>query len=223
MYKVTTVMKRRSGMSVEDFQGYWLNKHAPVAARLPGLQRYLQSHALPQGYRKMELPYDGISEMWFDSRAAWQQALESPPGQAMHEDLAHFTNSDALIVIPVETHVIVGGEVPQQAVKNIEFVTCRTGMGLKEFRAYWKDVHGPLASHITVIRRYEQDHTAMDEYSGNGKPALDGLAITWFESTAAMKQGATTPAYEETRADEPNFLPDGHLPFIVTTEHRIVG
>ncbi|NYT22076.1 EthD family reductase [Alcaligenaceae bacterium] len=223
MFKVTTVMKRRPGMSVEDFQSRWRNEHAAKAAGLPGLRRYVQSHALPQGYRKMDLPYDGISEMWFDSREAWRQAIDSPQGRAMREDLDRFTAGDALVVIPVDTHVIVDGAIPDQAVKNIEFVTCRPGMDLDEFRAYWTDVHGPLASHITVIRRYEQDHTAREEYTAGGRPALDGLAITWFDSTAAMKQGAATPAYAETRADEPNFLPDGHLPFIVTTEHRIIG
>ena len=36
-----------------------------------------------------------------------------------------------------------------------------------------------------------------------------------------MKEGATTPIYAATRADEANFLPDGHLPFIVTREHEI--
>src|SRR5690554_3707791 len=107
MFKVTTVMKRRPGMSVEDFQSRWRNEHAAKAAGLPGLRRYVQSHALPQGYRKMDLPYDGISEMWFDSREAWRQAIDSPQGRAMREDLDRFTAGDALVVIPVDTHVIV--------------------------------------------------------------------------------------------------------------------
>jgi hypothetical protein len=33
-----------------------------------------------------------------------------------------------------------------------------------------------------------------------------------------MREGALSPEYAVTRADEPNFLPDGHLPIIITRE-----
>ncbi len=55
------------------------------------------------------------------------------------------------------------------------------------------------------------------------RPPFDGLAITWFDSTADMKAGTRTEVYARTRADEANFLPDGHLPFIVTREHLVAG
>ncbi|MGB6103133.1 MAG: EthD domain-containing protein [Pusillimonas sp.] len=222
MFKVTTIMKRKPGMTVDAFQSYWRDTHADLAASLPGLRRCVQSHALPQGYRKGDLPCDGISELWFDTREDWEQAMASRQGQAMQADLTEFTAPGAAIVMPVDVHVIVDGPIPEGAVKNIELVNCRPGMALDDFRAYWKNVHGPLAAGITAIRRYEQNHLARAEYTGARQPALDGLAITWFDSTNAMKQGATTPVYATTRADEANFLPDGHLPFIITVEHEIV-
>jgi hypothetical protein len=73
-----------------------------------------------------------------------------------------------------------------------------------------------------VIRRYEQNHLALSEYQNNPAPPYDGLAITWFASTADMRQGTTTPEYAATRADEPNFLPDGHLPILITREHVVL-
>ena len=39
-----------------------------------GCRRYVQSQTLPQGYRRGELPFDAVEEMWFDDRAdalAW--------------------------------------------------------------------------------------------------------------------------------------------------------
>ncbi|MEE1554544.1 MAG: EthD domain-containing protein, partial [Alphaproteobacteria bacterium] len=63
MIKVITCIKRKPGMSVEDFQAYWRTDHAEVVKGLPNLRRYIQSHALPGGYRKGELPYDGIAEI----------------------------------------------------------------------------------------------------------------------------------------------------------------
>ena len=111
---------------------------------------------------------------------------------------------------------------PDDAVKNIEFVNRRPGMALEPFRSYWRNVHGPLAAKITVIRRYEQNHLALSEYQNSPAPPYDGLAITWFASTEDMRRGTTTPEYIATRADESHFLPDGHLPIIITREHVVV-
>lgn len=223
MYKVITLLKRRSGMNVEDFQRHWQDPHASMASLMPGLRRYVQSHALAQGYAKGELIYDGISEMWFDSQADYQAAQDSESARRITRDLAGFVDEAKSVVMPVDVHVIVDGPIPGDGVKNIEFVNCRPGMELQAFRRYWQDKHGPLAAGIDVMRRYEQNHLCLDEYSSAQAPRYDGLAITWFDSTADMKQGATTDVYARTRADEANFLPDGHLPFIVTREHVIVG
>ncbi len=224
MYKVITVYKRKPGLSVEDFQHHWLCEHAGLAASLPRLRRYVQSHSLVQGYRKGELPFDGISEMWFDSRLAYLEAQGHPACGQIDADEIIFIDPAKKVVMPVEVLVIKDGAIPAPAVKNIEFVNKRPGMDLQKFRDYWKRVHGPLASQIGVLRRYEQNHLQMGCYAPVGAmPPFDGLAITWFDSTTDMKQGAATPIYAETRADEANFLPDGHLPFIVTNEHVIVG
>jgi uncharacterized protein (TIGR02118 family) len=119
--------------------------------------------------------------------------------------------------------VIKDQAVPGNAVKNIEFVNRRPGMALEPFRAYWREVHGPIASRIPVLRRYEQNHLKREAYAAEAAPRYDGLAITWFESTADMKRGTSTPEYAATRADEPNFLPEGHLPIIITREHVLAG
>lgn len=222
MFKVVTLYKRKAGMDVDSFQQRWLGEHAPIAARIPGLRRYVQSHALAQGYKKGELIYDGISEMWFDSEPAYRRVSESEAFSAVLKDAEAFTDRSKTIVMTVDVHVIKDGVIPVPAVKNIEFVNQRPGMDLHAFRRYWKEVHGPIASKIEVVRRYEQNHLRIQEYEAPQRPVFDGLAITWFHSTADMKQGATTQAYAVTRADEPHFLPDGHLPIIVATEHVIV-
>jgi hypothetical protein len=48
------------------------------------------------------------------------------------------------------------------------------------------------------------------------------LAVTWFASTAEMRSGAATAEYAATRADEAHFLPEGHLPIIITREHVVL-
>jgi uncharacterized protein (TIGR02118 family) len=223
MLKIVTLMKRRAGLSVDDFQNHLQTKYAPMAAKGPGLRRYVLSLALAQGYAKGELLFDAIGEMWFDSAAAFDSHMRSPQFAAARGDEATFVDRSRTVVMPVDLHVIKDGVIPDNAAKNIEFVNRRPGMALEAFRAYWRNVHGPLAAEIPVLHRYEQNHLAMSEYDKKEPPLYDGLAITWFASTADMKRGTTTPEYAATRADEPNFLPDGHLPIIITREHVVAA
>jgi uncharacterized protein (TIGR02118 family) len=222
MYKIAFLIKRRSELAVEEFQARWRSEYARQAAELPTVRRYVQSLALMQGYRKGELLFDCVDEMWFDDEAAYRNAVASPAFAALDRTAVPLADLDRRIAMPVDVHVIKGGPIQAEAVKNIEFVNRRPGMALEPFRRYWREVHGPIASTIPVLRHYEQNHLRANVYH-EGSPPYDGLAITWFESTADMKRGAETEEYARTRADEPNFLPDGHLPIVITREHTVVG
>ena len=219
MRKIVTLLKRAPGVSVEDFQGYLRSSHGPRVARGPGLRRYVQSHALLQGYAKGELLFDAVSEMWFDSVQAFERFSASSEFSQARVDEASFVDGARTVVMPVDVHVIKDGPIPVNAVKNIEFVNRRPGMALAPFRDYWRNVHGPLAARISVVRRYEQNHLAESAYESSRNPPYDGLAVTWFASTSDMRLGTRTPEYAATRDDEANFLPDGHLPIIITREH----
>lgn len=221
MQKTIVLLKRTRGLPPPEFQRLWLSNRATRVATIPGLRRYVQSHALLQGYAKGELLFDGIEELWFDDERALQAAIATRAWSDMLADADGITEAARTVVLPVEVHVIKDGPIPADAMKNIEFVNQRPGMERTAFRTYWREVHGPIASRIPVLRRYEQNHLLLSDDGRAPAPSYDGLAITWFQSTADMKQGTTTPEYATTRADEPNFLPDGHLPIIITREHEI--
>lgn len=222
MLKVAILMKRRAGLSVQEFQDHLRNRYGSLAAKGPGLRRYVQSYPLAQGYAKGELLFDALGEMWFDSIEAYDRYARSTEFAVACKDEDAFLDRSRTVVMPVDVHVIKDGAVPEAAVKNIEFVNRRADMAVEPFRSYWRNVHGPLAAKIPAIRRYEQNHLAPSEYRKSAAPPYDGLAITWFASTADMRQGATTPEYAATRADEAHFLPEGHLPIIITRERVVV-
>ena len=221
MIKLITLLKRKPGTSVQGFQEHWLNVHGPLVARAPGLKRYVQSHALIQGYRKGDLLFDGIDERWFQSPQTMQAFCQSPEAKAAVRDAATFLDDSRTLAIRVDVFVIKDGPIPESAVKNIEFVNRRPGMALPAFQRYWREIHGPIASRIPVIRRYEQNHLTLSAYAQDATPPYDGLAVTWFDSTSEMRRGAATPEYVATRLDEANFLPPGHLPIIITREHLV--
>jgi uncharacterized protein (TIGR02118 family) len=223
MVKVIAFFKRKPGLSVEDFQTYWRTTHADIVKKLPGLRRYVQSHTLVSGYRKGEPVYDGTAELWYDDTNALRALVNTPELTATQADEPNFLDPSTMGQIITEEHVIKNGAVPPNGVKNIEFVTHKPGMSIEAFQKHWREIHGPLGASIPVVRRYVQSHTRLSAYRSGKAPAYDGVAITWFDDTQAMRVSATTPEYDRTRADEENFIAPGKLPLIITKEHVIVA
>ena len=224
MIKAITCIKRKPGMGVEDFQTYWRGKHGDVVAKLPKIHRYVQSHALPGGYRKGELAYDGIAEIWVESVDVLRAWAGSAEYQAVELDENNFINRSKTALILTLEHVIKDGPFPDNALKNIEFVPRKPGMPVDEFQVYWRNVHVPIAAEIDVIRRYVQSHTLPGAYRDGRLPPIDGCAITWFDNIDSMRQSAKSAAYDRTRMDEANFIDiSKEIPFIITNEHVIVA
>jgi uncharacterized protein (TIGR02118 family) len=220
--KVVTCIKRKAAMPVEEFQAYWRARHPAVVVRLPGLRRYVQSHTRLAGYRRGEPVYDGIAEVWFEDGGAIHALRGSVEMAAVEADEGRFIDRTQTRVIATEEHLIKDGPVPAGAAKNVELVTRKPGMPVDEFQRYWRETHGPLAAKIPMIRRYVQSHTRASAYERGRTPAWDGVAITWFDDTDAMRASAATPQYALVRADEPHFIAPGALPILITTEHVIV-
>ena len=115
MVKLIMCLCRRSDITREQFQDYWMNRHGPFFMKNAGAMRakkYVQSHTidtpLNEGMRASRgmLPeYDGVAEVWFESEADLIEAMSSPEGQqlsaALLEDEGNFidhSKSSAFIV-----------------------------------------------------------------------------------------------------------------------------
>src|ERR1044071_9947556 len=109
MVKVIAILKRKPGMSVEDFQKYWLTTHADIVSRMPGIRRYVQSHTLLSGYRKGEPVHDGIAELWFDDTRAMRALAGTAAYAAVQADEATFIERGTMGLIITEEHVIKDG------------------------------------------------------------------------------------------------------------------
>jgi uncharacterized protein (TIGR02118 family) len=86
MVKAIFTAARQPGLSLEEFSTHWFDVHGQLGAKVPGLRRYVQNHALPEAYAVRGLTHDGFAEMWFDDLAALRSALASPEWQALRED-----------------------------------------------------------------------------------------------------------------------------------------
>ncbi len=106
MIKSIVVAHRKAGLTREEFSRYWLEEHAPLAAKLmPGVRRYVQNHfiAIPG----MEFEGDGIVETWYDDVASWQKSMEAiRASKELAEDGAKFCDLRNAKMWLVEEHVI---------------------------------------------------------------------------------------------------------------------
>ncbi len=220
MIKSVVIFRRRQGMSVEDFGRYWQTGHAPLVCRLPGLRRYVQSQTLESAYRKLTPACDGVAELWFDDTNALRALAGTAEYAAVLADEANFIDASSRIEILTDDIVIKDGPRPAGGVKNIELVKKRPDLTPEAFHRHWEIVHGPLGGSIPQVLRYVQSHTRLAAYRDGRQPPLDGVALTWFTDTQAMRASATTPEYHQTREDEPNFVIEP-LDFVITREREI--
>jgi uncharacterized protein (TIGR02118 family) len=108
MVKLIYCISKKPEMSVEEFQAYWRGTHAPIAAAIPGLRRYVQCHVVPELYRREQQPaFDGAAELWFDDLDAMRAAMRSPEVQAALEDEKNFIDhSRVASFVTVEKPVV---------------------------------------------------------------------------------------------------------------------
>ena len=108
MVKLIYCISKKPDMTVEDFQAYWRDVHAPIAGAIPGLRRYVQCHVVPETYGAQNKPaYDGAAELWFDDLDAMRTAMRTPEVVAALEDEKNFIDhSRVASFITVEKPVV---------------------------------------------------------------------------------------------------------------------
>jgi uncharacterized protein (TIGR02118 family) len=87
VYKVLIFLKRREGLSREDFIDHYENVHRPLAEKhLTHLVRYTRRYvewlAEPRLGGEQGLDFDVVTELWFESREHFDEAmarLGTPP------------------------------------------------------------------------------------------------------------------------------------------------
>jgi uncharacterized protein (TIGR02118 family) len=90
MLKVISLLKRKDAMPLDDFRNWALNEHPPIGKQLPGLQAYRMSVVKEDD---PNLPYDAVSEFWFEDNEARVAAFATPQGKAAAEDAAAHCSS----------------------------------------------------------------------------------------------------------------------------------
>jgi len=114
MIKIIAMLKRKSGLTIEEFSRYWREEHAPLANKmLPEAvaseqKRYVQNYAvkLPGGG---EPSFDGVAEICFDgleSLQKWNDWYFSDDAKPLRDDEDNFMDKSKRVIVIAEERVI---------------------------------------------------------------------------------------------------------------------
>jgi uncharacterized protein (TIGR02118 family) len=109
MIKLIALLKRKPGLTRDEFADRWLNDHIKLSSKMPGLRGYRVNIAInhqPAG-DGVEPIYDGTAELWWDSVEAMEAAFDSQEGKIAGEDADQF--AELRIHIYTEEHFVVPG------------------------------------------------------------------------------------------------------------------
>jgi uncharacterized protein (TIGR02118 family) len=97
MVKILFCLRRLPTLSAKEFQKYWYEVHAPLVKKHQQalrIARYVQFHSdlgeMTQkltAFRDSPEPFDGVAEIWYESREALETLGKDPQARAASKEL----------------------------------------------------------------------------------------------------------------------------------------
>jgi uncharacterized protein (TIGR02118 family) len=101
MVKLVCLIKRKPGLSPEEFHRYWREEHGPLVVRASGqfLLRYEQNHRPLSDYGKGDDDnFDGAAIEWFESADDFWAMVKDPSYLAeLYPDEDRFLDRDSMV------------------------------------------------------------------------------------------------------------------------------
>ena len=109
MVKIFSILRRKKGLTHEEFLRHWDERHGPLAARmLPQIRKLIHYHPLGPA-EGGDFPIDGIAEAWVDDLEAFQALSGRYQGEAareVREDDTTFVDEETSVHLVMEMKVI---------------------------------------------------------------------------------------------------------------------
>ncbi len=235
MIRLVFCLRRKAGMSLAEFQDYWLEQHAPLVAGFAtdlNILRYVQTHTLEdpgneaaqQARGAMEPHYDGVAELWWSTEAELEAAMQSEAGQAagtaLLEDEGRFIDlPESPLWFAYEYPQV--NPVPENVVAKVKSNVVRVFFPLRHqarisedaARHYWLTQHGPIVrSHAeaTGMLCYRQVHRANSPLDQALQESRGTKVESYLGHAEAWIDRGSAPATAEARLANQTFIEDEH-------------
>ncbi len=108
MIKLVGCLRRKPGLSEEEFHRHWKDVHGPLVKSVPEfscyVRKYIQGHSVPGSVPGFPPPpCDGIAEMWLDSVEDIGKLFSSSGYRdIIHPDELEFLDLPNCVILVVE-------------------------------------------------------------------------------------------------------------------------
>lgn len=109
-------VKRKEGMSREDFLRYWQDVHGPLIRDTPGLGDRTISYVQHPAHPSDRSGFDGVAVQEFASWDDFLAMLDGPAGEAMRADEANFLDGSSIkVVFTDQPNVVIAPPTPSSS------------------------------------------------------------------------------------------------------------
>jgi uncharacterized protein (TIGR02118 family) len=254
MLRLTFLVRRLPELTREEFQHYWRTNHGPLMASFShdlDVLRYVQCHTTDDDHSRlwgrrgeMEEPYDGVAEVYWESKAAFLAATSSKAGRAagaaMLADERNFMDLPNCVgwlnyeypqVNPSPENLVATER--SSLVKLYFPLRHLESLSIEDAQHYWRTHHGPVIRRQAAgagILRYQQVHQDEEELGAQlrGPRGMDiepytGHAEVWLDRdrmgiVTPERRAANRRAYE----DECNFIDFARSTMFLCKEHVFI-
>ena len=226
-------LRRLAHLSRDEFQSYWLDKHAPLVAshaRTLGIVGYQQVHTR-QEMRPTTVPcFDGVAELWVDpTKRSTDAAAVAEASRALLDDERTFIDHSASPIWIADEDLRLEG--PKTGLRMTATLRRNPNITREQFRHHWRELHGPWAMRhpdVFGFRHYVQNHTPPNADDNplarerNAPPAFDGVSEIYLDAPTASPE-AVAALRQEFHEDEMNFLDIDASPVFLGEVRVIIG
>ncbi|VTU46378.1 EthD protein (plasmid) [Variovorax sp. SRS16] len=155
-----SIFRKKTALGTEAFRTHWKKIHAPIAMRIPGLQRYEQNVVVGRfasnasSGQEKAMVIDGICKLLFPDPSAMQGVFSPEMKQQLMDDEAKFI--EALRTFVVDQEVVVSAA-EKPLTKIVAFVTRGPGVGACDFTMRWKRDRATWAATVPGLEGYTQN------------------------------------------------------------------
>jgi len=117
LVRLTCLLRRKAGLSPEEFHQHWTEVHGPLIARSASGRHVLryEQHPRPLG----DYPdhddggFDGVTVQWFESMETYRAHMAESDFSDIWADIERFLDTDRLhFVVTEHPNLVIGGPEP---------------------------------------------------------------------------------------------------------------